>query len=571
MVVTAGVVILTPTALISAANGTASGFVASGGQTEYVMSGGVALGSLILGNAFDVIQSGGIASGVVVSGGREMVSSGGLATAGTVSAGFQFVYTGGSAIAMTMRGGTEVLTGGHVTSSVLSIGGSLFISSGGIADFAVVSAAGGLNVLSGGTAQETIVTTGGAEFDQFRRDGQRDHRGRRHLHRGQRWHRQSDPAARRARHDQHLRLPTDDPRSTGERVRRRRRRHRQRRQPDRATRRGRQRYRGARQRLRNRRVAWAEAVGTVLSGGTEALGFFGNDQNTNFDVLSAGGSASGTIIDQAGVEIVYSSTVATGTTINSGGYQLISSGGLANGGIVTSSGFEVVSKGGTAFGVTVQSGGIQVIYPGGSAARRQRPAWERHFVSGRRGAGPVWPGPRLFANVRPGAGRSPAMRSPPTSGSRCCREAPPSVRSSPGRKRCTPAGQPISACGAKRRQHHGVQQRWHGQRNGVERRRHDDRSIRGDGQQRRDRQRRRIGPDAEQRHRRLRCCFRAARSVLLNEAFNGGQPVLNGNTLTVSAGGTTFAITLAGNYTGDVFSASTDLVRASSRTARRSP
>jgi len=100
----------------------------------------------------------------------------------------------------------------------------------------------------------------------------------------------------------------------------------------------------------------------VSNGGT-ATGTTINDHG--FLHVSNGGTATGTTIYQHGHQNVYTGGSATGTTISSGGFQIVSSGGTATGTTINSGGLQTVS-GGTATNTTI-NGGRQTVSSGGTA------------------------------------------------------------------------------------------------------------------------------------------------------------------------------------------------------------
>ena len=75
-------------------------------------------------------------------------------------------------------------------------------------------------------------------------------------------------------------------------------------------------------------------------------------------------TASGTIINNGGVEGVYAAAV--NAIINSGGDAYIHSGGVANGTTVSAGGLETLEAGGTASG-TIVNGGIKSVLSGANA------------------------------------------------------------------------------------------------------------------------------------------------------------------------------------------------------------
>ncbi|MGC2413666.1 MAG: hypothetical protein WA459_13355, partial [Stellaceae bacterium] len=92
--------------------------------------------------------------------------------------------------------------------------------------------------------------------------------------------------------------------------------------------------------------------GTVLSGGAE--------------IVSAGGAASGTVVDSGGTERVYGR--AYEGTVVSGGREIVESGGVASGITVKHGGIQTVYSGGTTRGI-VLSGGVETVHGTASGGR----------------------------------------------------------------------------------------------------------------------------------------------------------------------------------------------------------
>ena len=106
----------------------------------------------------------------------------------------------------------------------------------------------------------------------------------------------------------------------------------------------------------------AGGVQKVKGGTTQSIVNSGGSQT-----VSSGGVATGTVLNPAGVQIVYSRGSTLGTVI-SGGTQYVSAGGTAVNTIVNSGGSFGVSNGGLAVNAVVSSGGLQRVYSGGSAS-----------------------------------------------------------------------------------------------------------------------------------------------------------------------------------------------------------
>jgi autotransporter passenger strand-loop-strand repeat protein len=130
--------------------------------------------------------------------------------------------------------------------------------------------------------------------------------------------------------------------------------------------------------------------GSILSAGDEVVSSGGTASGTTVNNggeqdIEAGGTASGTTVNDGGLQDVYgtaSNTILSGDLI--GGEQDVESGGTASGTIVSSGGWQEVEAGGTASGTTVDDGGWQdvsgtaidttlsgseqVVYSGGAAS-----------------------------------------------------------------------------------------------------------------------------------------------------------------------------------------------------------
>jgi autotransporter passenger strand-loop-strand repeat protein len=166
--------------VVSVLNGTISGDAVGSGETEYVLTGGTALSSLVMGGGNEIVSSGGGASAVVVTGGVQSVQSGGAAYGTVVNRGQQVVgfggvvsgtmlsatgrlfVDGGVADDITVAGGATVnILSGEMSGGVLR-GGIVIVSSSGVVSDTVIS--GGGITLSGGLAIDTEVVGIGAGF-----------------------------------------------------------------------------------------------------------------------------------------------------------------------------------------------------------------------------------------------------------------------------------------------------------------------------------------------------------------------------------------------------------------------
>jgi autotransporter passenger strand-loop-strand repeat protein len=147
----------------------ASSTIVNGGGLQFIDTGGLGSGGTIQSGGRQVIQgagsgtTGGIASATIVgSGGVQYVSAGGIANATTVSLyGQEEIYSGGIANATTLSGTQDLFSGGVVSGTIVKNGGVQWVS-GGLASATVV-AWGGSQIIVGGRTIGTTVSTGGYE------------------------------------------------------------------------------------------------------------------------------------------------------------------------------------------------------------------------------------------------------------------------------------------------------------------------------------------------------------------------------------------------------------------------
>ena len=143
---------------VVASSGTAvSTTVASGGRQD-VLSGGTASATMVDGGGFQFVSSGGKAGGTVLSGGTEDVSSGGTASNTTVlSGGYLDVFAGATASGVTVRSGGEVKIDGTASGITLAEGG--YVSVTGTVSGTTLANGGAVQVY--GTASNTSATLNG--------------------------------------------------------------------------------------------------------------------------------------------------------------------------------------------------------------------------------------------------------------------------------------------------------------------------------------------------------------------------------------------------------------------------
>ncbi len=113
------------------------------------------------------------------------------------------------------------------------------------------------------------------------------------------------------------------------------------------------------------------AIGNVLKDGSSLTVFSGGvasftTLSGGFDYVSSGGSAVGTVLS-GGTEAVYGGGTASFSVVSANGGQAIYSGGEAVSALLDG-GLEAVYSGGTASGTVVGAGGGEYVYVGGSAS-----------------------------------------------------------------------------------------------------------------------------------------------------------------------------------------------------------
>ena len=295
----AGLVVVSGGLLNVLSGGTAISNILSGGN-EVIFFGGLASGTVInSGTLYDY----GAASGTIVSGGLDVVEAGGAASGTTVNnGGEEYVAIGGTASGTTLNGGFAVVAGTAVGATVNS--GTLYdygitrgtIVNGGVEVVGAGSTASGTTVNNGG---EEYIVTGGTASGTTLRGGYA--------------------------------------------------------------------------------VVIGTAVGATINSGTlyDYGAASGTIVNGGLDVVEAGGTASGTIVNIGGEEYVAVGGTASGTTL-SGGFAVVAgtavgatvnTGTLYDYGItrdtIVNGGVEVVGAGGTASGTTVNNGGEEYVVTGG--------------------------------------------------------------------------------------------------------------------------------------------------------------------------------------------------------------
>ncbi|GBR68732.1 hypothetical protein AA103587_0957 [Gluconobacter kanchanaburiensis NBRC 103587] len=304
VVISADIIVKSAGSLISAMDSTSlSGFAVASGEVLQVYSGGTIDGTVINSGGEDIVLSGGKASNTVVgSGGIEYVSWGGVASGTTVNSGGEERLLNSSIAYDTIvsSGGQECVSyGGVASGTVVGSGGAEYVSRGGVASGTTVSSGGEESVLNQGTAYDTIVSSGGTETVSS-----------------------GGIASGTVISSGGIQYVSDG----------------------------------------------GVAAYTLVSAGGEEFVLSGAESHDT--IVSAGGTESisyggygiGTTVDASGTEYVSWGGVASGTVVNSGGLQVVAQGGIASSAIVNSGGVELVS--GVASATTVNSGGMQILTQG---------------------------------------------------------------------------------------------------------------------------------------------------------------------------------------------------------------
>ena len=145
--------------------GSAAGVTVSAGGSFEVSSGGWAGAVTVQSGGAAFVLAGGSASGTTVDSGGNAYVSGGTATVTVLSGGTQSVVSGGIASGTTVdSGGAAYLSGGSAIGMLLSSGGFAYVGSGGVASDTVVTFDADAFVLSGGVASGTTVSSGGIAY-----------------------------------------------------------------------------------------------------------------------------------------------------------------------------------------------------------------------------------------------------------------------------------------------------------------------------------------------------------------------------------------------------------------------
>ena len=110
------------------------------------------------------------------------------------------------------------------------------------------------------------------------------------------------------------------------------------------------------------------AVDATLSGRLEVLYGGATSAATidgGYEIVSNGGVASGSVINNGGSQVVLPGGIAVSTTINAGGFEVISGNGSSISATIGAGGEQWVLPFGTTTATTIDTGGIELVMPGG--------------------------------------------------------------------------------------------------------------------------------------------------------------------------------------------------------------
>ncbi len=140
---------------------TVEGAIAS----QIVTDGGVTIGTTVLDYGTEFLYSGGVSSDTAIgNGGAEIIFSGGIASDTAVSGGgYEIIEKGGSAVDdPVLSGGVEIISSGGVDSgTIIQSGGVEIVSSGAIASDTEIQSGGAEIVYSGATVSDATVDSDG--------------------------------------------------------------------------------------------------------------------------------------------------------------------------------------------------------------------------------------------------------------------------------------------------------------------------------------------------------------------------------------------------------------------------
>ena len=254
------------------------------GGAQYVSSGGSSLNTGIYSGGAQYVSSGGTDFRATVSSGGVQYVYGGIASSGSFYFGaIQYVMNLGEAREGTIRGGQHVRSGGLSLLQHIGAGGSQHISSGGIASRCVISSGGHQRIYDGGIAITAHIVYSGRQVISY----------------------------------------------------------------------------GG---LADNAIVYSGGTQYISAGGTanDAFVYSGGTQ-----YISAAGAANDAIIYSGGLQVIYADGIARNAKIT--GIQRISAGGTASNTIVSSHGEQHVSSGGSARYNIIRSGGAQHLFYGGSS------------------------------------------------------------------------------------------------------------------------------------------------------------------------------------------------------------
>jgi autotransporter passenger strand-loop-strand repeat protein len=143
--------------------GATTGAVVESGGSGVVSPDGVAVDTVVSSGATLIVDSGGLASSTTIfSGGSETVSSGGTDEEALIQGGSQFDY--GRVSGATIFMGVQTVLSGGVTVGTTAGSGSETVLLGEVASATVISAGGSLFVSAGGSASTTSAGSGGTQI-----------------------------------------------------------------------------------------------------------------------------------------------------------------------------------------------------------------------------------------------------------------------------------------------------------------------------------------------------------------------------------------------------------------------
>jgi autotransporter passenger strand-loop-strand repeat protein len=306
-------------------NGWASGTLISSGSYQNIYQDGSAIDTVISGGGDQYVYSGVASETTISSGGTQTIDLYGSALDTVISSGgIEILYLGAIASGVTvLNGGELVLAGGAVSGLTLSNGGieiDVAVSSGATVTGVLVSGAIPEVILSGGSAIDTDIVSSGDQTVYFGGVA-------------------ISTTISEAYQD--IYGVASNTIVSGS---------------------------GAGQYVYSTGVA----LDTIVDSGAGQFLYSGTASDTTissggYQTLYYGGTASGTVVSNGGDQFIDYEGTATGTVVSAGGYQLVSYGGVTVSTVISAGGYQIVSSGGFASDTTVSSGGVEIVLAGGSA------------------------------------------------------------------------------------------------------------------------------------------------------------------------------------------------------------